>query len=467
LWLVLRISVGHSQAFCHLAKIAMADGHLKKTLGKNFSPGGGVVSGHGVTKKNKTTEFDESVFDRLRRRLAETSQPGESDTEQPDVICFSHLRWDFVYQRPQHLLNRCAANRRVFFVEEPIFDNGSLSLEISARARNLYVVVPHLPEGLRSEVATNAVLKELVHRMINENNIREYILWYYTPMALDFTSGLRPRAVVYDCMDELSAFKGAPERLVLRERELFTIADLVFTGGHSLYEAKRNHHPSVHAFPSSIDRDHFMQARRELADPIDQQAIPHPRFGFFGVIDERFDTTLLEQAASRRPDWQFVIVGPVVKIHPDTLPRQSNIHYLGSKTYQQLPAYIASWDVALLPFAQNESTRFISPTKTPEYLAAGKPVVSTPIRDVIHPYGDLGLVSIVKDSDEFIAAAEEALARKSDPAWLNKVDAFLANMSWDETWERMWQMIDDTLKRKSEATFSVALPDDARAGVAA
>jgi len=424
------------------------------------------VSSHQLTKNNGASEIDESVFDRLTRRFAENKQAGQADTQQPDLICFSHLRWDFVYQRPQHLLSRCAANRRVFFVEEPIFDNGSMSLEINETARNLYVVVPHLPEGLRSEVARNAVLNEMMHRMINENNIRNYICWYYTPMALDFTSDLQPKAVVYDCMDELSAFRGAPEHLVLRERELFKIADLVFTGGHSLYEAKRNQHASIHAFPSSIDRDHFMQARRVLADPIDQEPIAHPRLGFFGVIDERFDIDLLEQAASRRLDWQFIIVGPVVKIDPDMLPRQPNIHYLGSKTYQQLPAYIARWDVALLLFAQNESTRFISPTKTPEYLAAGKPVISTPIRDVISPYGDLGLVSIVNNADEFIAAAEAALSRESDAAWINKVDAFLANTSWDETWSRMWQMIDDTLKRKSATTFT-ALATDARAGVAA
>lgn len=424
------------------------------------------MSGHQVTKNNGTSEIDESVFDRLTRRLAENHEAGEADTRQPDLICFSHLRWDFVYQRPQHLMSRCAANRRVFFVEEPIFDNGSLSLEINESARNLYVVVPHLPEGLRSEVARNAVLNDMVHRMIRENNIREYVCWYYTPMALDFTSGLEPQAVVYDCMDELSAFKGAPEHLVLRERELFNSADLVFTGGHSLYEAKRNQHPSVHAFPSSIDRDHFMQSRRALADPIDQESIPHPRFGFFGVIDERFDTVILEEVASQRPDWQFVIVGPVVKIDPRTLPRRSNIHYLGSKTYQQLPAYIARWEVALLLFAQNESTKFISPTKTPEYLAAGKPVISTPIRDVVNPYGDLGLVSIATNTDEFIAAAEAALAGKSDQEWLNKVDAFLANMSWDETWSRMWRMIEDRLKRKSAPTFT-EIPTDARAGVAA
>jgi glycosyltransferase involved in cell wall biosynthesis len=415
------------------------------------------VSNEQIEINNGVAEYDESIFDRLARRLEQTPHLSDGDTQRPDLICFSHLRWDFVYQRPQHLLTRCAGERRVFFVEEPIFDNGSLSLEVSESSRNLYVVVPHLPEGLRSEVATTAVLKEMVHRMIREHQIKDYVCWYYTPMALDFTRGLTPAAVVYDCMDELSAFKGAPTEIGLRERELFKLADLVFTGGYSLYEAKRNHHHSVHAFPSSIDREHFQMARRPLADPIDQQSIPHPRLGFFGVIDERFDIQLLEEVATLRPDWQFPIVGPVVKIHPDTLPRNPNIHYLGSKTYQQLPAYIAGWEVALMPFAQNESTRFISPTKTPEYLAAGKPVISTPIRDVVRPYGELGLVSIVNSPDEFITAAEQALSQKSDETWLNEVDAFLADMSWDETWSRMWQLIDDRLQGKSQATLAAQL----------
>jgi UDP-galactopyranose mutase len=415
-------------------------------------------------RTNVSKIFDESVFDRLARRLDEVSSTVE--TEQPDLLCFSHLRWEFVYQRPQHLLSRCARKRRVFFVEEPVFGDGSLSLEVNESTRNLFVVVPHLPDGLRSEIATTAVLKEMIHRMIRDYQIRDYICWYYTPMALDFTRGLTPAAVIYDCMDELSAFKGAPELLSVRERELFKIADLVFTGGHSLYEAKRNQHQSVHAFPSSIDREHFMQARRPLAEPMDQEAIPHPRLGFFGVIDERFDGELLKQVATLRPDWQFVMIGPVVKIHPDTLPKLPNIHYLGGKTYQQLPSYISGWDVALLPFAQNESTRFISPTKTPEYLAAGKPVVSTPIRDVVRPYGELGLVSIANNAAEFVTAAEAALQQKTNSSWLSEVDAFLADMSWDETWYRMWQLIANAMNEKSQAKISTAT-EQVGAGIAA
>ncbi len=385
----------------------------------------------------------------------------------PDLICFSHLRWDFVYQRPQHLLKRCARERRVFFVEEPIFDNGSMRLDISERDPNLKVVVPHLPEGLRSEVAKTAVLHDMVQRLLVENNIHQYLSWYYTPMALDFTRHLRPLAVIYDCMDELSAFRGAPECLTLRERELFQMADLVFTGGQTLYEAKRDQHSSVFAFPSSIDREHFMQARTPLDEPADQKDIPHPRLGFFGVVDERFDVALLAEAARLRPDWQFVIIGPVVKIDPEILPQRENIHYLGGKSYQDLPAYIAGWDVALLLFAQNESTRFISPTKTPEYLAAGKPVVSTPIRDVVYPYGQMGLVRIANDAREFVGAAAELLAAEANrKAWLATVDEFLGQMSWDETWARMSKLIDEVVATKTR-TALLARAQQTQRGVAA
>lgn len=385
----------------------------------------------------------------------------------PDLICFSHLRWDFVYQRPQHLLKRSARDRRVFFVEEPIFDNGSMRVEVYERETNLKVVVPHLPQGLRSEVAKTAVLHDMIQRLLVDNNIRQYLAWYYTPMALDFTRHLRPLAVIYDCMDELSAFKGAPQSLTQRERELFKMADLVFTGGQSLYEAKRDQHHSVFAFPSSIDRQHFMKARTAVADPPDQQDIPHPRLGFFGVVDERFDDELLDEVSRRRPDWHFVIVGPVVKIDPEILPQRENVHYLGGKSYEDLPAYIAGWDVALLLFAQNESTKFISPTKTPEYLAAGKPVVSTPIRDVVSPYGQMGLVRIANNAQEFVAATEDLLkADATRKQWLQTVDEFLSTMSWDETWARMSRLIDDVVATRMRAAV-LARTEQARRGVAA
>lgn len=371
--------------------------------------------------------------------------------EATDLVCFSHLRWDFVYQRPQHLLSRCAKNRRVFFVEEPIFGNGSMRLDMREADAGVHVVVPHLPDGLRSEIAINAVMREMTRQLFIDHEIDEYIFWYYTPMALSFTDRFNPVASVYDCMDELSAFKGAHSRLPVLEKQLFQHVDLVFTGGQSLYEAKCDQHPSVHAFPSSIDASHFGKARNITEDPEDQAHIPHPRLGFFGVIDERFDIQLLDQVAVARPEWNFVVIGPVVKIDPATLPSHPNIHYLGSKKYQELPEYLAGWDIALLLFARNESTRFISPTKTPEYLAAGKPVISTSIRDVVRPYGDLKLVEIADTPDDFINAAERILANSGHAEWLNRVDSFLEHISWDKTWAQMCNLIDNVIQKKRPA----------------
>jgi glycosyltransferase involved in cell wall biosynthesis len=386
----------------------------------------------------------------IESSFVETPRENASQ-HQPDLVCFSHLRWDFVYQRPQHLLTRSARDRRVFFVEEPVFGQGSTRLEVAEREHGVRVVVPHLPEGLRSEIATAAIMKDMTRRLFLENGIREYVFWYYTPMALTFTDEFNPIASIYDCMDELSAFKGANSRLPYMEKQLFDRVDLVFTGGHSLYQAKQHAHAAVYSFPSSIDLAHFGGARSSKTDPLDQKSIPRPRLGFFGVIDERFDIELLDAVARSRPDWQFIVVGPVVKIQPDSLPRHSNIHYLGPKKYEELPAYLSNWDIALLLFARNESTRFISPTKTPEYLAAGKPVISTSIQDVVSPYGELNLVSIADAPDDFVRAAEKFLTKSYEQTdWLNRVDQFLANMSWDKTWYQMSDLIDQVVEMKRQ-----------------
>jgi len=362
----------------------------------------------------------------------------------PDLICLSHLRWDFVFQRPQHLMTRCARERRVFYVEEPVFSPGirpHLGIELSS---SVHVIVPRLPEGL-TEPEILAAQRRLIDGLIRTEQIAEYALWYYTPMALAFTDHLTPRAVVYDCMDELSAFKGAPAALKARDAELMQRAALVLTGGQSLYEARRHQHANIHPFPSSVDVAHFAQARRMARQPADQAGIPRPRLGFFGVIDERMDLALLAGVAEARPDWQVVMLGPVVKIDPDTLPRRPNIHYLGTKRYEELPQYVSGWDVALLPFARNDATRFISPTKTPEYLAAGRPVVSTSIRDVVRPYGQQGLVRIADDVPAFVDACAAAMAEDSAER-ITVCDAFLRQTSWDGTWSRIRLHLDDVLR---------------------
>jgi UDP-galactopyranose mutase len=375
---------------------------------------------------------------------------GESGTivaldKRPVLICFSHLRWDFVFQRPQHLLSRFARTHSTHYWEEPIFVPGLVEphLETRRAAPNLTIVTPHLAEGMADE-AVEAQLKHLLDGYHAARNPQ--VLWYYTPMMLPFSRHLDADCIVYDCMDELANFRFAPPRLLDLESELFQRADLVFTGGYSLYEAKRSRHGSVHPFPSSVDIKHFAQAR---AIPTENTI---PTFGFYGVLDERFDIDLLDAVAEARPDWRFIMVGPIVKISPDELPKRDNIFYPGPAAYDDLPGLLAEWDVALMPFAINDATKFISPTKTPEYLAAGKPVVSTPVRDVIRHYGRLEGVKIAATPDEFVQGCEEALAlTKSNGEWLAEVDQALSSMSWDITQARMAGLVAQIVGADQEA----------------
>ena len=386
------------------------------------------------------SDFPRHVSDYSDRKPAASPQrtPVPSDV---DLVCLSHLRWNFVFQRPQHLMTRAARTRRVFFIEEPVFDApaGQASVEIRQPHPNLYVVVPHLAPGA-SEATCTAAQQETIDELLRTFDVDEYVLWYWTPMPLSFTRHLAPSAVVFDCMDELSGFAGAPMALKAMEQELMRRAHVMFTGGVSLYEAKRAFHSNVHACPSSVDAAHFARARRVTREPEDQATIAHPRIGYFGVIDERMDLELIAGVADRQPDWHLIFLGPTCKIDPGSLPSRPNIHYLGMKSYEQLPEYLGGWDVAILPFAQNEATRFISPTKTPEYLAAGCPVVSTPIRDVIRPYGELGLVHIAADADSFVQAIKAAM-REDAFVRQAKVEACLSGNSWDATWAHMDSLI--------------------------
>jgi UDP-galactopyranose mutase len=379
-----------------------------------------------------------------------TTADGQTTTPRADLVCLSHLRWDFVFQRPQHLMTRFASERRVFFFEEPIYDSQRPQLKIR-RDGDVRVVVPHLPQAMQADAqSVHATLRDLVRGLQSEWRIDRPVCWYYTPMALNFARDLTPGAVVYDCMDELSAFKGAPPQLLTLEEELFDLADIVFTGGHSLHEAKRTKHPRVYPFPSSVDVAHFAKARGIDREPADQASIPHPRMGFFGVIDERMDLDLLHELAAAHPDCHLVMLGTVVKIDEDSLPKLPNIHYLGMKRYDELPAYLSGWEVALLPFAMNESTKYISPTKTPEYLAAGCYVVSTPVRDVVRPYGEQGMVAIGSNAPEFGDAIARAL-EGTDPEWRARVDKYLGQLSWDRTWADMRTLVEDALRRRATA----------------
>jgi UDP-galactopyranose mutase len=348
------------------------------------------------------------------------------------LVVFSHLRWDFVYQRPQHVVSRLAKSREVVFVEEPAIEAGvTPSLDVEQLMPGLVRCRPRLPAGSPGFSDDHrAKLAELLGKQLSTSRIDRHAAWLYTPMALSLATALCPEVVVYDCMDELSLFKGAPAGLLDEERRLLERADVVFTGGPSLYRAKRARHGDVHNLPSSVDVAHFSRARDALAEPADQRALPHPRLGYFGVLDERIDPTLINEIAVRHPEWQIVLIGPVVKIESASLPRHPNVHYLGQRAYADLPAYLSGWDVCLLPFALNDATRFISPTKTLEYMAAERPIVSTSVRDVADLYGDV--VHLANTPAEFVSACEVALTDRS-PQRRAAMQRLVSRTSWDLT----------------------------------
>ncbi|WP_019140404.1 FAD-dependent oxidoreductase [Noviherbaspirillum massiliense] len=380
------------------------------------------------------------------------------------IIVFSHLRWEFVYQRPQHLLSRLAKHYPIVFIEEPIFNEKESFMKTYSPAPNILVCQPHTPvdaPGFHDDQLP--YLRKLVRQVVRD--YQDHIAWFYTPMALPLLQEMQPRLVVYDCMDELAAFKNAPKQLLQRENAVLKVADIVFTGGPSLYRSKKDRHPNVHCFPSSVDVKHFEQALdRTNSHPLHRD-IPGPRLGFYGVIDERLDAGLVGKLADAHPQWQIVLVGPVVKIDPATLPRRPNIHYLGQQPYEALPHFLAGWDVCMLPFAMNESTKFISPTKTLEYMAAELPIVSTPVKDVADVYSDV--VAIAGDAESFIKACEAALLAtpQEHAERVERMRQKLKATSWDATADKMRDLMDSTPGGKRYETFFAEEAADSAAHV--
>ena len=360
------------------------------------------------------------------------------------IICFSHLRWDFVLQRPQHLMQRYSKDRKVFYFEEYIPTDHHLAyLEIHSFAgTTVKSIRPRIPHWWK-EADRDAGLARLLDEVIDLNGEARPIMWFYTPLMYGFAKHVDAAAIVYDCMDELANFRFASPLLKDAEQSLMKGADVVFTGGLSLYDAKKNRHPNVHVFPSSVDIGHFRAGRSgNLQEPADQAAIAGHRLGYYGVIDERLDLDLIRSVASSRPDFSLIFLGPVVKISPEDLPRAPNIHYLGLKAYADLPAYLSGWNAALMPFALNDATRYISPTKTPEYLASGRPVVSTRVTDVVRSYSGVEGVFLADGTTEFIAACDAAIdLTKGDDGWIENVDILLGCSSWDKTFENMSEIV--------------------------
>jgi glycosyltransferase involved in cell wall biosynthesis len=363
----------------------------------------------------------------------------------PILIVFSHLRWEFVTQRPQHLMNRLSNHYQIYFIEEPIAytsKNYGTAKKMQVN-KNITVLQPHL------EAFDPILVKEIIYDHISWDTNQPPILWFYSPNFVEMVNEINHSLIIFDCMDELSAFKFAPQKLKDQEKTLLKLADIVFTGGRSLYESKKKFHDNVFCFPSSVDATHFKKAHSKSENtPRDLQHITQPIVGYYGVIDERIDIALLGYLSKKHPQLAWVMIGPVVKINPDSLPQAKNLHYLGGKDYEELPTYLSHFDVAMMPFAYNRSTKFISPTKTLEYMAAYKPIISTAITDVARQYPKE--VYVAQSYDDFakatLTALQETKAQKMARIELQK--KVLSQTSWDKTAQKMHQIISQSLNQR-------------------
>ncbi|MBA4849306.1 glycosyltransferase family 1 protein [Emticicia sp. BO119] len=371
------------------------------------------------------------------KQIVEVHEDDNIDT----LVCFSPIKWESVFQRPQHLMSHASKKWRVFYIEDPIFGvttpEPELNIKELKKYKNLFVVSVRLPAEL-SASETIKTMESLLAKLCNDYKIENFGTWYYSIKSIRYTARLYPRVVIYDC---INLIRNTQPALIDTENELISQTDLVFTNGKTIYDEKQNWHPQVYNFPSSIDKEHFMQARIELPEPSDQEEILFPRLGLYGAIDECLDIELLRALAARRPDWQFVLLGPIIGIDEDTLPKAENIHYLGEKPYQVLPSYISGWNAALLLVLTSKARQAHVPTRTPEYLAAFKPIVSTSVPDIISPYEAMGLVSTAENVFEFEAAIEEALSYNKRKEWKKTIDDFLKSHSWDVTWQQMRHLI--------------------------
>lgn len=361
----------------------------------------------------------------------------ESATEFPrnyDMIVFCHLRWQFVYQRPQHLISRLSATMNILLVEEPVHLNSEESGKLIKVSDSLHILQPNV----KDIESIGDILPQYV------KNTSVPVGWFYSASFSPLLEQIKFESVIYDCMDELSLFKGAPIHLVNQEKYLMAHADIIYTGGKSLYESKKQLHDNVYCFPSSVDESHFAKALNGIKVPDDIAGIKSPIVGYYGVIDERIDLELLHNAAKQMPEVSFVMIGPLAKIEDSDLPRESNIHYLGMKSYAELPHYLKAFDIAMMPFALNDATKYISPTKTLEYMAAGRPIISTKIKDVVRDYSNC--VSLIDNAAEFCAAIKN-ITQNTDRSELKKeYNAILEKTSWDNTANKMSSIIKEFAK---------------------
>lgn len=372
-----------------------------------------------------------------------------------DVVCLSHLPWDLALERPHQVMRRFARDRHVFFVEEPRATDAELRTVMRTAEPNVHVVSLGVPADMAPgdvEIAYRRCVASLA------SSTERPLLWVYSPASVHAARDLDASLVVYDCVADHAARSEATPEVRAAEAELLARADLVFTAGTSLFESKRGRNVSTYPLPSSVDAEHFAHAasareRGDHRDASELAGVPGPRIGFLGPIDDRVDLALVDRLAAARPDVQIVLLGALVGVTTWDLPDRPNVHWLGAKTYHELPEHVASWDAAMIPFRDDAATRRSEPSGLLACLAANKAVVSTPADEVM-PYAERGVVKVVH-ADRFVAGVDEALrdARDVVVTAVRRLacEGVLARTSWDRTYQAMRRLVDEAVMSREVA----------------
>ena len=390
------------------------------------------------------------------------TEPSNIHEDNYPLIVHSHLRWDWVWQRPQQFLSRLSEKHRVLFIEAPYPSEPARVARAPLREvsdyPNILVLQMEMPaarwcDGAWVDKERRRLVQSLLAGPLGRN-FDSPVQWFYDPMAVTAFGGhLNERAIVYDCMDELSLFRGSPAEMVRRDRELLAVADVVFAGGPKICAAKRELNANCFSFGCGVDAKHFGRARDpKLPLPADVRDLPHPIYGYIGVVDERIDYDLLAALADAT-NGSVVMVGPSTKVDPATFPRRANLHWLGGRDYVDLPAYAKSFAVCLMPFALNKATQFINPTKALEYMGTGKPIISTGVEDVVTQFSDV--VLIAQSQADFIAKAAHYSAWP-DQTRIGRGFELVKRNSWESIVQQLEKHVADVLRSKRALAIDAA-----------
>ncbi len=398
-----------------------------------------------------------------RKRKSSDDQDFNTDAPREDwpIIVHCHLGWDWVWQRPQQFISRLSARHAVLFVEtlapDPQLAAPLARFRTADNFPNITILSLQFPtwrwnNGHYVDAERQRLVQEFVASRPG-NPFEHAVQWFYDPMAATaFQGHMGEILTVYDCMDELSKFRGAPPDILQREAKLLMRADVVFTGGRKLFEAKSRYHDNCHFYGCGVDEEHFGQARQNSTQIPPQLApLSKPVLGYFGVVDERMDYELVAKLAEVNPEWSVVIVGPAVKVDAQSLPQRSNLHWLGQQAYADLPAFCKGFDVCMMPFALNEATEFINPTKALEYMATAKPIVSTAVADVVRNFGSV--VKIAQSADDFISLCRQALAAP-EPETTQRGLQMVRENSWESIVSQLERHVSEALVKKQTARVS-------------